>query len=68
LTSPTVKTRLNVRLNNIARIDGITEDGQGELMTLYAESLAMDEKARYRAVFSRTASLLWLEYPFTSAK
>jgi hypothetical protein len=55
-----VETRLNVRLQNIARIDGVTEDGQGELMTLYEEPLVLDEKAHYLAVFTRTASLLWL--------
>jgi hypothetical protein len=55
-----VETHLNVRLRNIARIDGVTEDGQGKLVTLYEEPLVMDEKARYRAVFARTASLLWL--------
>jgi hypothetical protein len=60
LNSGLVETHLNVRLRNIARIDGVTEDGQGKLMTLYEEPLVMDEKARYRAVFARTASLLWL--------
>lgn len=55
-----VETYLNVRLRSIARIDGVTEDGLGKLMTLYAEPLAQDEKARYLAIFSRTASLLWL--------
>lgn len=60
LSNEPVETRLNVRLQNIARIDGVTEDGQGKLMTLYEESLVMDERARYLAVFARTASLLWL--------
>jgi hypothetical protein len=60
LTHQLVETHLNVRLRNIARIDGVTEDGQGELMTLYEEPLVLDEKAHYQAVFSRTASLLWL--------
>ena len=55
-----VETRLNVRLQSIVRTDGVTEDGQGELMTLYEEPLVLDEKARYQAVFTRTASLLWL--------
>jgi hypothetical protein len=55
-----VAARLNVRLQNIVRIDGVTEDGQGELMTLYGEPLVLDEKTCYLAVFSRTASLLWL--------
>jgi hypothetical protein len=60
LTHQVVETYLNVRLRNIARIDGVTKGGQGDLMTLYEESLVLDEKARYLAVFSRTASLLWL--------
>jgi hypothetical protein len=34
LTHQTVQTHLNVRLRNIARIDGVTEDGQGKLMTV----------------------------------
>lgn len=56
-----VKTRVNVSLQNIARIDGVTEGGRGKLMTLYQEPLVpADEKARYTAVFNRTASLLWL--------
>jgi hypothetical protein len=60
LAHQTVQTRLNVRLRNIARIDGVSEDGQEKLMTLYEEPLVMDERERYLAVFARTASLLWL--------
>jgi hypothetical protein len=60
LSDELVETHLNVRLQNIARIDGVTEDGQGKLMTLYEEPLVMDERERYLVVFARTASLLWL--------
>jgi hypothetical protein len=34
-----------VSLQNIIRIDGVTEDGQGQLMTLYEEPLIIDEEA-----------------------
>jgi hypothetical protein len=60
LSDGLAEIRLNVRLQSIVRIDGVTKDGQGELMTLYEEPLIMDERARWRAVFARTASLLWL--------
>jgi hypothetical protein len=60
LSDGLMETHLNVRLQSIVRIDGVTKDGQGELMTLYEESLFMDERARWLAVFARTASLLWL--------
>ena len=39
-----VETRLNVRLQSIIRTDGVTEDGQGELMALYEERLFMMKK------------------------
>jgi hypothetical protein len=60
LSDALVEERVNVRLQNIARIDGVTEGGRGKLMTLYQEPLGMDEKMRYTAVFNRTASLSWL--------
>jgi len=60
LSNGLVETRLNVRLQSIVRIDGVTKEGQGDLVTLYEEPLIMDERARWQAVFARTASLLWL--------
>jgi hypothetical protein len=60
LSDGLVETHLNVRLQSIVRIDEVTEDGQGELMTLYEEPLVMDETAYWLAVCTRTASLLWL--------
>jgi hypothetical protein len=59
LSDELVETRLNLRLQSIVRIDGVSKNGQGELITLYEESLVIDEKAHYLAVFTRTALQLW---------